>query len=81
MSINYYMALQNEGKRGRFKRLAVKRANKVLESLRVLGHCSNRQSYEYDGDDVKRLFSVIDKELRRVKAKFEKPAALAIELE
>jgi len=74
------MTLQNEGKRNRFKRLAVKRANKVLEALRVLGHCSNRQSYDYDGDDVKTLFSAIDKELRRVKAQFEKPTALAIEL-
>ncbi len=74
------MAIQNEGRRDRFKRLAVKRANKVLEALRVLGHCSNRQLYEYDGDDVKKLFSVIDKELRRVKVQFEKPAALAIEL-
>lgn len=74
------MVIRNEGKRERFKRLAVRRANKVLEALRVLGHCSNIQSYEYDSDDVKKLFSAIDKELRRVKAQFEKPAALAIEL-
>ncbi|MFH1221878.1 MAG: hypothetical protein V1492_02200 [Candidatus Micrarchaeota archaeon] len=72
--------VKNEGPRDRFKRLAVKRANKVLEALRVFGHCSNRQIYEYDGDDVKKLFSVIDKELRRVKNQFEKPAALSIEL-
>jgi hypothetical protein len=78
--MNYNMALQNEGKRDRFKRLAVRRANKVLEALRVLGHCSNRQLYDYSGEDIKTIFSAIDKELRRVKAQFGKPTALAIEL-
>ena len=72
--------VDGEGSRDRFKRLAVTRAKKVLDAIRVLGHCSNRQLYEYDGEDVREIFQVIEKELRRVKAKFEKPVTAEIKL-
>ena len=57
-------------KRERFLRLAEKRTNEVLERLRILGNCCNRKQYEYSEDDVKKMFSAVEKELRTVKALF-----------
>jgi hypothetical protein len=61
----------NEEKREAFLRLATKRTNALIDRIRVLGHCANRHQYEYDRDDVKRIFRAIDAELRAVKAKFQ----------
>lgn len=66
--------VKNESNRERFKRLAKIRTQKVLEKLRVLGHCSNSNLYEYDEKDIKLIFSAIDHELKRVRTKFTKPS-------
>jgi hypothetical protein len=71
---------ENESKGERFKRLATIRAQKVLEKLRVLGNCSNTGLYEYDDEDIKKIFTAIEKELRRTKLKFEKPEKIHFDL-
>jgi len=63
-------APDNETKRERFKRLASLRTTEVLRRLKVLGNCANRQVYEYDAEDVSRIFGEIDRKLREVKSKF-----------
>jgi len=65
--------VHNETARQRFERLATIRTNKVIEKLRILGNCSSKNMYEYTQEDIDKIFSAIGKELRRVKAKFEKP--------
>lgn len=60
----------NETKRDAFRRLAVQRTNVVIDRLRILGRCANTQNYEYDSEDVKKIFRAIETELRSVKAKF-----------
>jgi hypothetical protein len=55
----------------KFRRVAERRTNAVLESLRVLGNCSNRSTYEYDEAEVRKIFSAIERELRDTKAKFQ----------
>ena len=62
-----------ETRRDRFKRLASLRTNEVLRRLRVLGNCANRQSYEYYGEDINKIFSEIDRKIKGVKAKFHFP--------
>jgi len=66
--------LQERGRRGAkadtFKRLASQRTNAVLEKLRILGNCANTNLYEYTDDDVRKIFRVIETEVRRTKAKF-----------
>ncbi len=59
-----------ESRRKRFERLATARTNAVLRKLKILGNCSNRQAYEYNEDDVDRIFSTIDKYLKGIKGKF-----------
>lgn len=64
------MANKNESQEERFKRLATMRTNAVLDKLRILGNLSNRQLYSYSEDDVEKIFSAINKQVRDVKAKF-----------
>ncbi len=54
----------------RFKKIAVKRVNKILEDLRLLGNCSNKGNYEYSMQEVERIFAAIDKEYKKCKNKF-----------
>jgi hypothetical protein len=60
-----------ETKRDTFRRLAEKRTNAVIERLRVLGNLSNPHAYEYTEDDVRAMFSAIEREVRVTKLKFE----------
>ncbi len=63
----------NETPEERFKRLATYRTKEVLDRLRVLGHCANRQNYTYSKDQVNKMFSAIEKRMREVKGKFYFP--------
>lgn len=58
-------------KREAFVRLATKRTNAVIERLRILGNCSNPYAYEYTEDDVKRVFTAIEREVRETRARFK----------
>lgn len=57
-------------KRQNFRRLATQRTNSVLERLRILGNCANRDLYEYTDDEVRKIFRAIESELKAIKAKF-----------
>ena len=57
-------------KREAFVRLAEARTNDILKRIRTLSNCANRNAYEYDETDVRRVFSAIEEELRLAKAKF-----------
>jgi len=54
----------------RFRRLAAQRTNTVLDKLRVLGNCANPYQYAYTEEEVSKMFSAIEVELRRVRALF-----------
>lgn len=57
-------------KKKRFVRIAENRTNKILEQLRLLGNCSNKNNYFYTEEDIKKIFYVIESELKNVKIKF-----------
>jgi len=59
-----------ETRHERFRRVASKRTNEILEKIRILGNCSNKSSYEYTEEEVNKIFSEIDKQLKLTKAKF-----------
>ncbi|MBU4467317.1 MAG: hypothetical protein KKC39_01040 [Candidatus Omnitrophica bacterium] len=67
-------ALVKETKEQRFKRIASKRTEKVLDALRKLGNCSNRGIYGYSNGDVTKVFSAVDSELKRIKVLFNSKA-------
>jgi len=64
---------QSENSKERFKRLATSRTNTVLKRLKILGNCSNRNVYEYNEEDIEKIFSVIERKVKEVKAKFHFP--------
>lgn len=65
--------MDQEDKRERFKRLAVYRTNEVLKKLKVLGNCANRSAYEYTEEEITKIFSEIERNVRETKAKFHFP--------
>lgn len=59
-----------ESKNDKFRRIATKRTNEILDKIRVLSNCSNRTSYDYDQEDVRKIFGAIESQLKITKAKF-----------
>ncbi len=64
----------------RFKRVAQRRTNRILEQIRILGNCSNKSAYLYTEEDIQKIFSTIEKELRAVKGRFSNRKKTAFEL-
>ncbi len=62
--------MSTETKRERFVRLSEARTNKILEMMRLLGNCSSKANYEYTDDDIKQIFSALEKELKNTKNRF-----------
>lgn len=60
----------NETPETRFKRIAELRTNAVLEKIRILGNLSNRQMYGYSEEDINKIFSAINKQIKEVRLKF-----------
>jgi len=60
----------SETRQERFKRLAIYRTNAVLEKLRILGNLSNKANYDYSDDEVNKIFSAIEFQLKTIKARF-----------
>lgn len=59
-----------ETKREKFKRLAEARTNKIIDMIRLLGNLSSKSTYDYNDEDINKIFNSIDKELKIAKMKF-----------
>lgn len=59
-----------ESRNERFKRIATRRTNNILNQIRLLGNLSNKSTYEYSEEEVSKIFSAIDSLLKISKAKF-----------
>ena len=57
-------------KRERFIKIAENRTNKIIYTLKLLGNCANKANYTYTEDEIKKIFSAIDQEVKNTKAKF-----------
>ena len=62
--------MEQETRKERFKRIAAKRTNDILDKIRILGNCSNKSSYDYTGEEINKVFGEIEKQLKLTKAKF-----------
>ena len=60
-----------ESKRDRFVRLAEKRTNSVIDRIRVLSNCANRYVYDYDENDIRKMFAAIEKEVKAARGRYE----------
>jgi len=57
----------------RFKRLASRRTNEVIDKLRILGNCADQRTYHYTDEEIDKIFRAIDEQTKIIKAKFKKP--------
>ena len=63
--------MKGETKEERFKRVVQKRVQNVLDSMRRLSQCSNRRMYSWNDEQLKKIWSAIDKEIKGCKESFE----------
>jgi hypothetical protein len=61
-----------ETKRDRFVRLAEKRVSKALQAIRLIANLSNRNNYDYDPGDSKKIAGALSREVDELKRKFER---------
>ena len=59
-------------RRKRFEKVAENRVDKILECLRLLGNCSNKNNYEFTKQDVDFMFDEIRRALKEAQSRFEK---------
>jgi hypothetical protein len=60
----------NESKEERFKRLAKMRGERVLKDLQLISNLSNKNNYEYNDEDIKKLFGALESALKESKTRF-----------
>jgi hypothetical protein len=59
-------------KRHRFEKVASKRVQKIIDFIRLLGNCSNKNNYEYTDRDVELMFREINKALKESRVLYDK---------
>ena len=59
-----------ESNRERFVRIAENRTQKIIDTLELLGNCSNTYNYEYSKHDVEKMFGAIELAVKSCKSKF-----------
>lgn len=56
--------------RDRFVYLAEARTKKAIKMIRLIGNLSNTSNYSYTGQDVAKIFSTLDQELKAARRRF-----------
>ena len=59
--------------------LAESRVKKTITNLRLIGNLSRKNNYEYTNEDVKKIISALEKELRNVKDLFKRGSEMSSE--
>jgi hypothetical protein len=70
MTNNQQQTSNNLSKSVNFKRGAERRTQRILDSLRLLSQCSNRRIYEYDDEQIAKIFKEIKIAVRRAEGSF-----------
>lgn len=63
--------MKGETKEQRFKRIAEKRVRRVLDSLRSLSQCSNKRMYNWNEEQLKKIWNTIDHSLKSCQENFK----------
>ena len=62
--------MKGESKRQRFIRVAEKRVQNAVDSIRKISQCSNRRMYEWDEKQLKTIWDALESELRKCRDGF-----------
>ena len=60
-------------RRQKFEDIAVRRVNRVIKEIRLIGNLSNKSAYDYTEEDVKKIARALQRELDSMKLRFEGP--------
>lgn len=60
-------------KRGKFRALAEARTNKAIEAILRIGNLSNRQIYDFEDGEVRKVLRALKDAVANVEARFESP--------
>ena len=60
-----------ETKKEKFIRLAENRTNMILNSIISLSKLSNKNNYDYNSEDIKKIFKAIDNQIKMAKIAFK----------
>ncbi len=69
---------ESEGESGikskdeRFKIVAGRRVQNILNQMRLLRNCANKSNYSYNKEQVDKIFKVINEEWKHVQSEFNK---------
>jgi hypothetical protein len=63
--------MAREKDREKFVELAEKRVSKALKDIKLIGNLSNKSNYDYQEQDVKKIYSTLKKALEEMKSRFD----------
>ena len=58
-------------KREKFKELAEKRVNNAIKNIQLIGNLSNSNNYEYNNEEVTKIFKTLKEELQVAESRFK----------
>lgn len=50
--------------------MAEARVNRAIKDLQLIGNLSNRSAYQYDEEDIRKIFRALQRELEAAKARY-----------
>ena len=65
--------LESDEKRRNFRRLAEARTNKALQSISRIGNLSNKQIYEWEDAELRKILKALKDTVSDVEARFASP--------
>ena len=65
--------MKEETKEERFKRVAEKRVQNIIKGIRSLSQLTNRKAYEWNEDQLKKIWEALEREISMCKKQFEEP--------
>ena len=66
-------SIKTEDKRQKFRDLAESRTNKAIEAISRIGNLSNRQIYEFDEVEVRKIIRALKDAITKVEGRFHSP--------
>jgi predicted transcriptional regulator len=74
------MIMEKETKKERFKRIAEKRVQNIIHAIRNLSGLSNKKVYEWETEQLEKIWVAIDKEVENCKNSFKDPESKIFKL-
>jgi len=63
--------MRGETKEQRFSRVAEKRVQRVLDSIKTLSQCANKRMYRWNEDQLTKIWRAIEQDLKKCRERFE----------